>query len=92
MFVENTALFFSDFGVDVAVDGVTVRGIFDNAYAGSAGGVGMAITNPALTLPTSSVPADPVGKTVVHASVTYAIAAHEPDGTGISILLLERAS
>jgi len=92
MFVENTAPFFSDFGVSVVLDGVSVRGIFDNEYAGSTGGVGMAMTNPALTLPTSSVPADPVGKTVVKGAESFLIAAHEPDGTGMSILLLERAS
>ncbi|OWW18413.1 head-tail joining protein [Noviherbaspirillum denitrificans] len=92
MFVENTAPFFSDFGVAAMLDGVSVRGIFDNAYSHAGAGVGMAVSNPAFTLGTESVPANPVGKLLIVGSVTYAIAEHHPDGTGMSILLLEETA
>jgi hypothetical protein len=40
----------------------------------------------------ASVPASPVGKSIVIASVTYTVAEHQPDGTGVSTLLLERTT
>jgi hypothetical protein len=99
MFVENLAAFFADFGpavngvpVSVTVGGVVVSAIFDNGYAlGSVGPIGMASSQPMLTLATASVPANPVGTAVVVGAVNYTIGAHEPDGTGISQLMLEAA-
>jgi hypothetical protein len=44
-----------------------------------------------LTLPTAHVPASPVGKAAVVGSTTYTIVEHQPDGTGVSRLMLERA-
>jgi hypothetical protein len=90
MFVENTAAFFADFGQSATVGGVVVSAIFDAAYAlGNAGPLGMASSQPMLTLATSAVPADPVGTSVVVAGTTYTVGAHEPDGTGMSRLMLE---
>ena len=92
MFAEDITAFFQP--EDVAtVNGVAgVRAIFDNGYSlGSAGLSGMASTQPTLTLPTISVPASPVGLPVVVSGGSYLIAAHEPDGTGFSRLLLESA-
>lgn len=90
MFTEDLSAFFREFGSDAVLDGHPVRGIFDNAAAlGSVGLVGMAGTQPVFTLPTSSIVGEPVGQTLVRASVTYVIEAHEPDGTGISRLFLE---
>lgn len=90
MFVENTAAFMSDFGQPATVGGATVSAIFDNGYAlGGAGALGMASSQPMLTLATAHVPADPVGTSVVVGGVTYTVGAHEPDGTGISRLMLE---
>lgn len=95
-FTEDFAAFFDtdDFAVALTLDGVPlVEAIFDNAYAlGGVGPIGAATTAPAITLPTANVPADPVGKAVVHSGDTYTVIAHEPDGTGVSVLLLERAS
>jgi hypothetical protein len=91
MFVEDLAPFFVEFGSDATLNSVAVRAIFDNGYSlGSASGIGFASTQPRLTLPTASVPANPVGMVVVVASVNYLVAEHEPDGTGLSVLLLER--
>jgi hypothetical protein len=90
--VEDFSVFLADFGVDVVIDGVTVRGIFDNPFVAAGGGIGMETTNPTLGLPTENVPSDPIGKTFARGSVTYEIVGHEPDGTGWSVLILERTS
>lgn len=94
MFAEDLSAFFStaDFAQNATLAGVGVLAIFDNGYAfGNAGLTGMASTQPSLTLATSSVPANPVGATAVVGAATYLVAAHEPDGTGVSRLLLELA-
>lgn len=92
MFVEDHSLFFADYGVTAIVGGETVSVIFDNGYAlGSVGPIGMASSQPMLTLATASVPASPVGTAVVVGSTNYTVGAHEPDGTGISRLMLEAA-
>lgn len=92
MLVEDLSAYLTDFAVDATVNGQAVRAIFDNGYAlGAVGLAGMAGVQPTLTLPTASVPAQPVGLPVVVNATNYAVAAHEPDGTGVSRLLLERA-
>lgn len=88
----NQAVFAHLSNTDATLNAVAVTGIFDNGYApGSVGPYGMASTQPSLTLSTASVPADPVGMPVVVGAASYLVAAHEPDGTGISRLLLELA-
>ena len=52
----------------------------------------LSISDDQLTLATADVPASPVGLTVVVGAVSYLVAEHEPDGTGISRLLLESAA
>lgn len=92
MFVEDPSAFFADFGAPCTLAGSSVTAIFDAAFAlGSVGPFGMASTQPALTLATANVPANPVGTTAVVGGTSYLVAAHEPDGTGISRLLLEVA-
>jgi len=89
----NAAVFKRLSNTQATVDGIVVDAIFDNAYQlGDVGGSGMASTAPVLTLATTDVPTDPVGKSVVVNSVSYVVAAHEPDGTGVSLLLLEKAA
>jgi len=86
----NRAVFVRLANTQATIGGATVDAVFDNAYAlGSVGPYGMAGTQPVLTLATASVPAAPVGATAVVNGTTYSVAAHEPDGTGISRLLLE---
>ena len=78
--------------VDATVNGVAVSGIFDNGFAlGSVGVTGIAGAQPTLTLPTSVLAGEAVGQAVTVNAVAYTVAAHEPDGTGMSRLLLERA-
>jgi hypothetical protein len=88
---EDLAPFFADFAVACTVNGQAVRGIFDNGFALGAVGIGMAGTQPTLRLRTADVTADPVGQAVSVNAVAYTVAAHEPDGTGVSVLMLERA-
>lgn len=77
----------------ITVGGVAVTAIFDNDYsAGNVGGMGIASTQPALTLPTASVPVNPVGLAAVVGSASYTIAEHQSGGTGMSTLYLERTS
>ena len=94
MFAEDISAFFSpaELASTVTVNGVSVPAMFDNGYAsGDVGVLGMASTQPAITLATADVPASPVGMAAVCNGTAYTIAAHEPDGTGISRLLLEAA-
>lgn len=92
MFVEDFNAYMADFAVDATVNGQAVRGIFDNGYAlAQVAGAGMAGTQPTLVVSTASLSADPVGQSVVVGAASYVVAAHEPDGTGVSTLLLERA-
>jgi len=89
----NRAVFSRLSNTDATLNGIAVMGIFDNANAiGSVGPFGMASTQPTLTLPTASVPANPVGLSALVGAVTYLVAAHEPDGTGVSRLLLEASA
>lgn len=94
MFTEDLSLFFSptEFADNAMLDGLLVQGIFERKYAEAGAGMGMSSTVPAYTLASADVPLDPIGKLLVIDGVTYAIAAHEPDGTGISLLLLERTA
>lgn len=90
MFTEDLTAFFTDFGVTATVGGASVQVIFDNANQGTRVGLlGMAGTQPAITCKTADLTADPVGLTAVVGGVAYTITQHEPDGTGISLCLLE---
>lgn len=92
MFAEDLAAYFTDFAAtSCTVGGVSVRAIFDNGYALGDVGLGMAGTQPSLRVRTAALVGDPVGQAVAVGAVAYTVAAHEPDGTGISLLLLERA-
>lgn len=93
MFAEDISAFFNvaELASSVTLNGVNVAAIFDNGYsAGSVGLMGMASIQPMLSIATSLVPASPVGKSAVVNGLAYTVAAHEPNGTGISALYLER--
>lgn len=92
--------------VETTLAGVVVPGIFDNAYQlADVGGAGMAGTQPTLTLPTALIPPivldwfrfyaepfDPADLVMQLNGAAYKVVAHEPDGTGVSLLLLERVA
>lgn len=84
MSFSDTA-FFSDFAIDLTVNGVPARGIFDNAYAEAFSGM-VGGTSPALILQSSV--AVQRGHVVVVDGTGYTVTSVEPDGTGITLLRL----
>lgn len=82
----------------VSINGATaIAGIFDNDYIlAEAGATGLAASAPAVTVPTSAVPAVfsgvPLQVQGAGGTSLWKIAEHHPDGTGLSVLLLERAA
>lgn len=92
MFTEALDTFFNtaEFGAAATLGAVAVQGILDKGYAlGNVGMVGMAGNQPVFILPTANLSGDPVGTTLTVGADSYVVAAHEPDGTGVSRLLLE---
>ena len=87
----NTAAL-SMFGELVTIGLTTgITAAFDEPYALSrVGDAGMASSGPSLSLASASVPANPVGKPVVVRGLDNVIVAHEPDGYGMSRLILEK--
>lgn len=81
------------------LDGEPVTGIYTNGHAlASVGPFGMASSQPDYTLPSASVPANVIGKLLIIGEDTdttgetrYTVVASEPDGTGLTRLVLERA-
>jgi hypothetical protein len=80
-------------GVGDTLDGQPVAGIFDREFVSTDDGIGMATSRPAYLLPTSEVPAAPEEMILVIAKTgaRFIVAAHEPDGTGVTMLILEKA-
>jgi hypothetical protein len=96
---EDTSVFLStaEFADTATLNGAGVTGIFDNGYDHAAAGLsGMSSSQPAFTLPASSVPAGSVGKALVVSTGigagNYQVVESQPDGTGMVVLLLERAA
>lgn len=88
MFATDAFFNTAEFAVPGVLDGAAVVGILDKGYAlGAVGMVGMAGAQPVFTCPTPA--GDPVGQLLTVGSDSYVVAAHEPDGTGVSRLLLE---
>lgn len=87
-----TAPFFNTqhFAQVAVLGGVTVHGIFDDAYAvGEVGELGMGTTHPTLLLPSAQVPAAVRGMQVQVAGQHFTVEDAQPDGTGLTLLLLE---
>lgn len=89
MLTEDLSIFFADFGVDATLAGAPVRGHF---RAQGREGVGASGTDPTFELPTSAVPAAPYGAAlVVPGEGNFIVREHLPDGTGLSLLTLQKA-
>ncbi len=86
--VENLAPFTADFGVAVTVAGVSKVGIFDDAYIDP---LGMAGSQPALLCASADVSTAAQGTAVVVNSVNYTVGSIQPDGVGMTRLLLQEA-
>ncbi len=77
--------------VQVAIGGAVVPGIFRNPSSVAQVGSGAADTSPTLTVATSAVMAEPADKTIEIAGIPYVIGTSSPDGTGLTVLTVERA-
>jgi hypothetical protein len=89
-FTEPIAGFFNtaDFAVSATLAGASVNGIFDAGYfepLGEVEGV-----QPRFTLPTSSASSAAHGQALVIGSTTYKVRGVQPDGTGVTTLILEQ--
>ncbi|MBV5299486.1 MAG: hypothetical protein JZU64_15500 [Rhodoferax sp.] len=80
--------------VSATIDGgVPVQGLFTDAYTSAdIGPYGMASSAPTLTLASADTPDSPVGKAVTVNDTNYMVRATEPDGSGLTRLILERAA
>lgn len=88
MFEEDRAAFLADFGEDVTIGGQPARGIWYDAYVDA---LGVASTGPALGAFSVDLPALTVNTTtLVRGAVTYRIVDDQPDGTGWTILRLQK--
>lgn len=76
--------------VRVLIAGEEVDGIFRNPAQTVQLGMGVADSRPTLSLLSSAVPAAPVGMEIEIDGVPYIISAVAPDGTGITVLLVDR--
>lgn len=93
-FAEDLTPYFADFGDDATLDGVAVRGIFDEpAITPGLAGIAVGATEPQFQLPTASVP-DAIYDLalVVPGQGSFTVREHLPDGTGMSLLLLQRTA
>jgi hypothetical protein len=70
------------------LNGAAITGKFDNAYTDPLGFSG---SSPALTCASADVSAAAQGMAVVVDAVNYTIAAIKPDGTGMTVLVLQEA-
>jgi hypothetical protein len=91
-FTEDLSVFFrtEDFGTAAVYSGsgATINGIFDTEYEEPMGRV--QAYKPIFVCRTSDVPTASHGQTLVIGAVTYKIRGVEPDGTGITMLRLEK--
>ena len=107
MFVEDFSTFMNsaEFATTATLAGREVTGIFDNSYAlASVGLSGMAGSQPVWLVATDTIPPividwflyfteppSPLDLLVTLNEVEYKVVGHEPDGTGMSRLILELA-
>lgn len=91
MFVEDLSVFFdtaSGFAQSATVDGDTFPVIFDNGYQSALGGL-VESTGPICQAKTADVSTVVQGATITIASTDYRVRGVQPDGTGITTLVLE---
>lgn len=88
---EDLSVFFDEFAVDGTLAGESVRVIYDSPPDNPIDGIGMAAAHPQVQIATASVPADVEGDTLVVPAGTFAVREHIPDGTGMSLLRLQKA-
>lgn len=94
-FVEDLTAFLNtdEFATAATYNGsTTINGIFDKEFFGAdAGGmVAIEASKPVFHCRAADVATDAVGKTLVVSGTTYTIEGQEPDGTGMTKLILRQ--
>lgn len=94
-FIEDLSEFFDTtygFAVTATYNGVTsVNGIFDAEYFETTAGFGgIQSSQPVFLCRAADMPSAVHGQTLVVNAVTYQIVGVEPDGSGITLLKLEK--
>ncbi len=78
-----------EFAVDVILNSVTIQGIFDNEFLQALeDNIGVETTHPQGQFKTSDVSSAVHGDTMTINSVVYNIIGIQPDGTGMTLILL----
>lgn len=85
-FAEQRAAFFPDFGITAVVDGVSCSAIFD---APADDVLGLTGTKPSLLVASADITSAAIGDAVTANSASYTIAELQPDGTGMTRVILE---
>ncbi len=82
-----------EFAVAVTYDGGTINGIFDNETipVDNGGFVTVHQEQPQLTCKTSDLPSIGEGEVMVISGVTYVVRAWIHDGTGVTVVQLEKS-
>lgn len=87
--VANAAVLNHLANVQVQIGGVIVPGIFRSPSSTDRLGAGAANVSPSVQVASNAVMAEPVGQRVTIAGVLYVITEPQPDGTGMTTLLVE---
>jgi hypothetical protein len=93
-FEEDFSAFFgaNDFAVAAIIDSRTVKGIFDNDYATVRGELGDVESNRPVFMCASADVANVIyGDTAKIDGTSYTVRGFHPDGTGVTMLILELA-
>jgi hypothetical protein len=78
-----------EFAVDVTYNAATIQGIFDAEFSSAVEGeMGVESTVPQVLLKTSDVPSVAHNETMTINSVVYKVIGIQPDGTGMTLILL----
>jgi len=89
----TSILVVDEFAVAVTYDGGTIKGIFDNETipVDNGGFVTVHQEQPQLTCKTSDLPSIGEGEVMVISGVTYVVRAWIHDGTGVTVVQLEKS-
>jgi len=84
---DDRAAILADFGEPIIIGSLTITAIFDDGYEDA---LGTWVTTPVLTARTMDVTSYARGTALTIAGVSYTIAEQQPDGQGISQVILQR--
>jgi len=78
-----------EFAVDITYNAATIQGVFDDEFSSAVQGeMGIESTVPQVQVKTSDVPTVAHGETMTINSTVYNIIGIQPDGTGMTLILL----